>query len=76
VCEKREDKFPIFMEWLKNNKVDVGCVDIHCFPGLGYGLQATKDLKVNKLIISISVGSQDKIVLNLNSMHLYICTIS
>ena len=46
VPEKREDKFPVFMEWLKNNKVDVGCVDIHSFPGLGYGLQATKDLKV------------------------------
>ncbi|XP_060570342.1 actin-histidine N-methyltransferase-like [Ruditapes philippinarum] len=53
VCEKREDKFPIFMEWLKNNKVDVGCVDIHCFPGLGYGLQATKDLKEGDQFLAI-----------------------
>lgn len=34
------------MEWLKNSQVDVGCVEIHNFSSFGYGLQATKELKV------------------------------
>ncbi|XP_045187101.2 actin-histidine N-methyltransferase-like isoform X2 [Mercenaria mercenaria] len=53
VMEKREDKFPVFKDWLKNNKVDVGCVEIHKFTGLGHGLQATKDLKEGDQFLAI-----------------------
>lgn len=53
VSEKRAERIPAFMEWLKNNQVDVGCVEIHNFAGFGYGLQATKDLKEGDQFLAI-----------------------
>ncbi|XP_071161470.1 actin-histidine N-methyltransferase-like [Mytilus edulis] len=41
----REKNFPGFIEWLHSNGVETSVVDIKNFPGCGYGLQATKDLK-------------------------------
>ncbi|CAC5396741.1 SETD3 [Mytilus coruscus] len=41
----REKNFPGFIEWLHSNGVETSVVEIKNFPGCGYGLQATKDLK-------------------------------
>ena len=44
--EKRESRFSTFYEWLKSNGVDTSNVEMGNFEDLGYGLKATKDLKV------------------------------
>lgn len=49
----REKNFPGFIEWLHSNGVETSVVDIKNFPGCGYGLQATKDLKVSSKLMNI-----------------------
>ena len=46
----REQAFPAFMEWLHKNGVDTSAVEIHSFPGCGYGLKAVKDIKVKQSV--------------------------
>ena len=46
------------MEWLHNNGVDTSAVEIQAFPGYGYGLKATKDIKVNHYFGLLSVYLQ------------------
>ena len=45
--KNREQAIPAFMDWLHQNGVDTSAVEVHAFPGYGYGLRATKDIKVN-----------------------------
>lgn len=42
----REKSIPAFLEWVSKHGVDTSAVEITSFPDCGYGLQATKDLKV------------------------------
>lgn len=51
--EKRGDNIPAFLEWLRNNKVDTSNVELHNFPGLGFGLQASRDLKEGEEFLAI-----------------------
>ena len=42
----RDNNFSGFVDWLKSNNVDTSCVEIASFEHVGYGLKATKDMKV------------------------------
>lgn len=51
--QNREELFPAFLEWLHKNGVDTSAVEIASFPGFGYGLKTTKDIKVCLLLLSV-----------------------
>ena len=42
----RDNNFSKFYDWLKSEGVDLGSVEITNFDDVGYGLKATRDLKV------------------------------
>ena len=46
----REKAIPDFLEWVKKHGVDSSAVELVSFPDCGYGLQATKDLKVRGIL--------------------------
>ncbi|PVD25870.1 hypothetical protein C0Q70_13534 [Pomacea canaliculata] len=51
--QNREELFPAFLEWLHKNGVDTSAVEIASFPGFGYGLKTTKDIKEADLLLKI-----------------------
>lgn len=42
----RENNFSKFCDWLKSKGVDTSSVEVAPFDDVGYGLKATRDLKV------------------------------
>ena len=42
----RDNNFSKFYDWLKSQGVDTGGVEVANFDDVGYGLKATRDLKV------------------------------
>lgn len=49
----RAEEWPPFLKWLKDNGVDHSLIAIEEFPGYGYGLKATADIKKDDLLLSI-----------------------
>ncbi|XP_041353715.1 actin-histidine N-methyltransferase-like isoform X2 [Gigantopelta aegis] len=51
--KNREEFFPAFLGWLKENGVQTNSVEIVNYPSFGFGLQARQDLKEPELFLSI-----------------------
>ena len=47
------DKFPAFVQWFKENGGDSSAVKIHKFEREGYGLMATRDIKVLRALMVV-----------------------
>ena len=45
----RESFFPAFLDWLHSNGVDTSAIEIKEFTDVGFGLKASRDLKVSTI---------------------------
>ncbi len=48
---KREEHFPGFLTWLKGNGVNTDAVSIDKFEEGGFGLKATREIEVHRVVV-------------------------